>query len=116
MAPRKAAKKSAKKSARKTAKPRMPGEDKLVKSQQDFASGLKGMLEVFGNVVPNQLVKVQPNDTLWNIATIHLGTGQRWREIFIMNLDRLTRTQESHNASPGPNTIFPGDELRVLLV
>jgi nucleoid-associated protein YgaU len=95
----------------------MPGEDKLIRAQQKIAEGLKELLEVLGPSVPVTTIQVQPGQTLWGLALLHLGYGQRWRELFVMNLDQIMTLQEIHHAfSPSPDLIFPGQRLRMLMV
>lgn len=47
---------------------------------------------------------VRPRDTLWGIASTHLGTGRRWREIWALNDNRLGPT----GVFADPNWIYPG--------
>lgn len=92
----------------------MPGEDKLIRSQQQFAEGIKGILEVLGNQLPSLVITVAPGNTLWQLAAMHLSDGQRWREIYAMNLDIVSKHQDQHHAVSGPDMIYPGAELRIL--
>ena len=51
-------------------------------------------------VIP--VYKVKPGDSLWKIAKMELGNGNRWREIYEKNRDRI---------GPDPNKISTGLEL-----
>jgi nucleoid-associated protein YgaU len=94
----------------------MPGEDKLLRSWQQFRAGLQGMIEVLGDALPIDKVEVKAGDTLWKLAEQHLGDGQRWRELYFPNLDVIVRYQQQHGSMPGPDTIFPGQQLVFLAV
>lgn len=89
----------------------MPGEDKLIQSKQKFHEGLVGILEVLP-VITTVSANVDFGDTLWLLARIYYGDGQYWRELYLLNFDVIQRAQETHNARIGPDTIFPGTELR----
>ncbi len=52
---------------------------------------------------PARTHRVASGDTLWHIAQRHLGDGERWREIFNMNREKIGN----------PNLIFPGQVLRI---
>jgi nucleoid-associated protein YgaU len=54
---------------------------------------------------------VREGDTLWALAEKHLGSGQRWRDLFLMNAPLLTFKHGESPEKVGPNFIFPGDEL-----
>ncbi len=95
-------------------KPRMPGEDELIRGQQELAAGLKHIFDVFGNYLTMTTVQVVPGDTLWNLAKTHLGDGQRWRELYFLNYDVITKGEEQHRARTDPSSIYPGTQLRVL--
>ncbi|MHB8296499.1 MAG: LysM peptidoglycan-binding domain-containing protein [Acidimicrobiales bacterium] len=47
---------------------------------------------------------VRPGDTLWGIATAHLGAARRWREIWALNDNR----PEPAGTFENPNCIYPG--------
>ena len=49
------------------------------------------------------IVRVQPGETLREIARVRFGDGERWKEIFDMNADLIE----------DPNHIYPGMPLRV---
>lgn len=89
----------------------MPGEDELIEAQRKFWDGLKTILEVLP-IITTFTVAVEPTDTLWSLAKKYLGDGQRWRELYLYNIDVITKYQNWHNAMPGPNMIFPSAELR----
>jgi nucleoid-associated protein YgaU len=89
----------------------MPGEDELIEAQQKFRDGLKTILEVLP-VITTHTTPVVEGDTLWSLSQKYLGDGQRWRELYLYNIDTITRRQDTHNALPGPDMIFPGAELR----
>jgi nucleoid-associated protein YgaU len=92
---------------------KMPGEDELIKGQQELAAGLKHIFEVFNNYLTTTMIQIEPGDTLWKLAETHLGDGQRWRELYFLNLDRLTIAQDAHHAIMSPNLIYAGNNLRV---
>jgi len=94
----------------------MPGEKELIEARQKFDEGLREMFAVIGRVPPLNEIEVQEGDTLWQLAARHLGTGQRWREIYIMNLDVMFRGQAQHDASQGPDMIYPGAKLTLFAV
>lgn len=47
-------------------------------------------------------ITVQPGDSLWALAKLHLGDGARYPEIYALNSDII---------GPDPNLIHPGQEL-----
>jgi len=59
-------------------------------------------------------VKVKAGDTLWALAEEHLGSGQRWKDIFLMNAARFVYAHSAAPAYVGPNFIYPGDELDIV--
>ncbi len=89
----------------------MPGEDELIEAQNQFWASLKTILEVLP-IITTFTAAVEEGDTLWSLAQKYLGDGQRWRELYLYNIDTITRRQNTHNAGPGPDMIFPGAELR----
>ncbi len=96
-------------------KPRMPGEDQLIRGQLELAAGLKDIYQVMNNYLTTRVVDIVPGSTLWHIAETELGDGQRWREIAIMNMDRLLTEQDVHNAPLGrQDFIYAGDKVRIL--
>jgi nucleoid-associated protein YgaU len=50
---------------------------------------------------PPRIYVVQSGDSLWKIAEKFLGDGNRWKEIFEANKDKIE----------DPNLIYPGQEL-----
>lgn len=48
---------------------------------------------------------VQPRDSLWRLAEVHLGDGMRWRELWDLNRDR---EQADGRPFTDPNLIHPG--------
>ena len=94
----------------------MPGEKELIEARQKFDEGLREMFAVIGRVPPLNEIEVTKGDTLWQLAARHLGTGQRWREIYIMNLDVMFRGQAEHDAAQGPDMIYPGSKLTLFAV
>jgi nucleoid-associated protein YgaU len=96
--------------------PKMPGEDELRVAQTKLKDALKEFLAALGTAVPLRDVSVTPGDTLWALAVQHLGDGQRWREIYMMNLDVMYRHQASHNSPPTYQLIYPGQTLRVMAI
>jgi len=62
-------------------------------------------------------VTVEPGDTLYNIAKTHLGSGKKWKEVFVANAATLanqTAVQELPE-KVGPNYIWPGTQLQVVV-
>ncbi len=90
----------------------MPGEDELIEGQQKFQEGLRTILEVLP-IITTFTVRVESGDTLWTLASRFFNDGQRWRELYLMNIDIITRYQSYHNSMPGPDMIYPGQDLRV---
>ncbi len=96
-------------------KAEMPGEDNLIRGQQELAAGLKDIFGVFNNFITTIEVPVEKGSTLWALAKAHLGDGQRWRELFLMNLDHIFREEAVHHATVGgPDLIYIGDKLRLM--
>ena len=50
-------------------------------------------------------VTVRPGDSLWRLASRHLGSGERWREIFALNRSRV---QADGRTLRDPNLILVG--------
>ncbi len=91
----------------------MPGEDQLIKGRQELDAGLKDIYAVFNNYLTTTVIPVEKGDTLWNLAVKFLGDGQRWREIYFLNLDRLQIAWDKHHATMSPNLIYSGDNIRI---
>ena len=94
----------------------MPGEDQMIKGQQELTAGLKDIFAVLNNWLTTVEVNIEPGNTLWNIAEKQLGNGQRWREIYIMNLDRIWNAQDKHHGTQGPDMIYSGNTIRILAI
>ena len=94
----------------------MPGEDQLIKAQQLLSQALKLMYAVLGNFLPVETVTVAEGDTLWHLAETHLNDGQRWRELYFMNIDNITLAQDAKGGTHGPEAIYPGTTLRLLTI
>lgn len=61
-------------------------------------------------------VTVKPGDTLFGIAKEHLGSGKKWKEVFIANAAAIanqTAVQELPE-KVGPNFIWPGTVLQIV--
>jgi hypothetical protein len=97
-------------------KPKMPGEDQLIRGKQELAAGLKDIYQVMGNYLTTQMIEVKPGETLWHLAVTYLGDGQRWRELYMLNLDRMIVSQDQHRATTTPDLIYAGNLLRILLI
>jgi len=58
---------------------------------------------------------IQPGDSLWSLAAKHLGDPFRWKEIWRVNHDAITKAQlrypEARRNMRGPDWIFDGDTL-----
>lgn len=57
-----------------------------------------------GSVAPGTSYTVQKGDSLSAIAKQHLGSANKWREIYEANRDVI---------GDNPDKIFPGQELRI---
>lgn len=90
----------------------MPGEKELIEAQQKFQEGLIGILKVMP-IITTYSVTVEPGNTLWGLAKQFFNDGQRWRELYLMNIHIITQHQDYHNSMPGPDMIYPGQTLRV---
>ena len=93
----------------------MPGEDELLRARDLIFQGLVH----FFNVLPVGLlapeIDVEPGDTLWSLAEKHLGSGQRWRELYFLNYNNIIHAQEVYNGFQGtPHLIYAGTKLRCL--
>lgn len=51
------------------------------------------------------LTSVRPGDTLWGLAAYHLGSGERWREIFDLSTELV---QLDGRRLTDPNLIVVG--------
>ncbi len=93
----------------------MPGEDELLEAKAKLTGALADIFNVFNNFLTTREVPVEKGDTLWGLAVKHLGDGQRWREIYLCNLDTIFRYQKIYNDMQGdPDMIYEGQTLRVL--
>ncbi len=59
--------------------------------------------EVLASAKEGSTVVVQRGDSLWKLAAHHLGSGERWPEIFALNEDLIE----------DPDLIYPGWRLRL---
>jgi nucleoid-associated protein YgaU len=59
-------------------------------------------------------IKVKEGDTLWSLAQAHMGDGQRYKELFLINATTMVMDRENAPDKIGPNFIYDGDELFVL--
>jgi nucleoid-associated protein YgaU len=59
-------------------------------------------------------IKVKKGDTLWSLAQAHMGDGQRYKELFLINATTMVMDRENPPDKIGPNFIYDGDELFVL--
>jgi len=59
---------------------------------------------------PDRFYVVQPDDTLWSIATKELGSGEQWPSIFDLNVGR---PQPDGRALVNPDLIYPGWRLEL---
>jgi len=63
-----------------------------------------------------RIVDIQPDQTLWGIAEEHLGSGQLWRDVLVMNAvvlaenigDELAKTL--HILGAGTQLVVPADD------
>jgi nucleoid-associated protein YgaU len=92
----------------------IPGEDGVAKARQKISQGFQDLLTALGPSIPFRTVEVKFGDTLWGLSTKHLGNGQHWREVYLMNIDKIASWQEIHNQSPTPDMIYPGQTVRLL--
>jgi len=46
-------------------------------------------------------VVTQPGDTMWGIASKHLGTGMRWNQIYLVNASQLQGKKPTEALNPG---------------
>jgi nucleoid-associated protein YgaU len=61
-------------------------------------------------------ITVQAGDTLGHIALRHLGDASRWRDIYSLNVEAITKEQQRFAARRqmrGPDWIFPGLKLEL---
>jgi nucleoid-associated protein YgaU len=95
----------------------------------DDAAGI--LLAAYGSVIPTKVVVVQKGDTLWRLAVRELGNGNRWPELYFMNLDVIKANQASHSSggdysaefsreftyrlATSPTTIYAGQKLLVMV-
>lgn len=57
-------------------------------------------------------IDVKPGETLWSIAEREYGDGNRYRDVYLLNVaDFIGRNASS---KIGPDFIYPGDKLKVL--
>lgn len=68
----------------------------------DSTTGSGTEIATTGDAQPHHLV--QQGDNLWNIARDHLGSGQRWTEIYDLNKDAI---------GSNPDLIFSGTDLKL---
>ena len=74
--------------------------------------GLKILFGSLGSRLPTKTIEVEAGDTLWTLAERELGDGQRWREIYLLNLSAVSGDEAS--PEPNPDLIHPGTELKLL--
>lgn len=75
-----------------------------------MAGNIKGISEVVADGVEApkseasvEYYEIKPGDTLWKIASDHLGDGNRYPEIFEANREVIQ----------DPDLIFPGQKIRI---
>lgn len=81
---------------------------------QMIDQGLRLVFGALGSDLPTKEVEVKAGDTLWKLANEHLGNGQRWREIYLLNLAATMQESTSRGVTPNADFIFPGTKLKLL--
>lgn len=76
------------------------GNDPMLDGDSTAGSGTE--IATAGEVQPHHMV--QRGDNLWNIAKDHLGSGQRWTEIYDLNKDAI---------GSNPDLIYSGTDLKL---
>jgi len=75
------------------------------------AAGLSAAPAVNPKQIPTATVEVRKGDTLWSIAETHLGAGERWRQIAVLNHGRLMadgqRFLDADRIRPGWDLLIP---------
>jgi nucleoid-associated protein YgaU len=75
------------------------------------AVGLSAAPAVNPKQIPTKTVEVRKGDTLWSIAETHLGAGERWRQIAVLNHGRLMadgqRFLDADRIRPGWDLLIP---------
>jgi nucleoid-associated protein YgaU len=74
---------------------------------------LTKIFDVFNNYLTTRVIDIAPGDTLWSLAKAHLGNGQRWRELYFLNLDQTLKAQETHKGKMTPDLIYSSNTLRI---
>lgn len=69
-----------------------------IKEDQDTPETTDSIPKREGSFPASEMYTVQKGDCLWNIAKKRLGNGNRWREIYDLNRDKISN----------PNLIQPG--------
>lgn len=75
-----------------------------MQQQGDLLKEPAGQGDQIAQVDGPQAYTVQQGDNLWNIARDHLGSGNRWTEIYNLNQDIIGQN---------PNLIFSGTDLQL---
>lgn len=94
----------------------MPGEDDVVRAVSMISGGLRLLYDTLGPNVPLQEVVVESGETLWHLAETHLNNGQRWRELYLLNISELTMQSMQHPGGLTPQLVYPGTRLLMFAV
>jgi nucleoid-associated protein YgaU len=103
----------------------------IAEARKAFDDAARALLAAVGQVIPTKVVGVQKGDTLWSLAVRELGNGNRWPEIYFMNLDVIKANQAGHSSggdysaefsieftyrlATSPSTIYAGQKLLVMV-
>ena len=92
-------------------------DDPFSQSARSLGEGLRAMYADFMRLFTpdnTEMITIEKGDTLWAIAEKHLGSGTRWQEIYVMNMDVIHAAQVDRRVAIGSDMIFPGTQIRVM--
>jgi len=91
-----------------TAAPKLLLPSKPIPAPPSLAPRATPVAPLVNNVHSTKALLIQPGDSLWKLARLHLGSGSRWNELLAAN----PAISNPNRLQPGTLLVVPATELR----